>query len=197
MGNYTETEALFLGIFLLLVFLGFFAILMIALFVERRRPDVSPYSGLPLRQGGDLSFIAREKILKYLFNLKAYDNRMFDLTKAAVCRETGRVFPNAINFFSQIRVDWSFLIKRFPGHYVSWGSLSEDQKQEVLSHHGEVKGFQMEKSSPTASPRLIEPEFALLKPGPLYVDFEKKVLLGWKEVPDTEFEVLLVQKPIK
>ena len=186
-----------MGIALLLVFLGFFVVFMIALFIQRARPDVSPYSGLPLRAGGDLSYAAREMILRYLFKLKAYDNRMFDLSKAAVCRETGRVFPEAINIFSQIKVNWGFLTKRYPGLYVSWGSLSEEQKVEVLSHHAEVKGYQMEKSSPTSSPRLIEPEFALVKPGPLYVDFEKKVLLGWKEVPDTEFEVLIVQKPIK
>ncbi len=170
---------------------------MIALFVQRGRPDVSPYSGLPLRYGSDLSYAAKEKILKYLFDLKAYDNRMFDLNYAAVCRETGRVFPDALNLFSQIRVNNpGFLTKRYPGHYVSWGSLSEEQKREVLSHHAEVKGFQME-SSTEPSPRLIEPEFALLKPGPLYVDFDRKVLLGWKEVPNTEFEVLIVQKPIK
>lgn len=197
MGSYGETEVLFLGIALLLVFLGFFVVFLIALFIQRGRPDVSPYSGLPMRAGGDLSYAARERILRFLFDMKAYDNRMFDLSKAAVCRETGRVFPDAINFLSQIRVNWGFLTKRYPGSYVSWGSLSEEQKEEVLSHHGEVLGYQMKESSKVASPRLIEPEFALLKPGPLYVDFEKKVLLGWKEVPDTEFEVLIVQKPIK
>lgn len=186
-----------MGIALLLVFLGFFVVFVIALFFQRARPDVSPYSGLPLRNGSDLSYAAREKILRFLFDMKAYDNRMFDLSKAAVCRETGRVFPDAVNIFSNIKVNWGFLVKRYPGSYVSWGSLSEEQREEILSHHGEVKGFQMKESSKIASPRLIEPEFALLKPGPLYVDFEKKVLLGWKIVPDTEFEVLIVQKPIK
>jgi hypothetical protein len=28
------------------------------------------------------------------------------------------------------------------------------------------------------------------------VDLETKVLLGWKEVPDTHLEVLIVQKPL-
>jgi hypothetical protein len=45
-------------------------------------------------------------------------------------------------------------------------------------------------------PQEIDSFHALLKPGPLYVDRETKNLLGWKEVPGTEFEVLIVQTPI-
>jgi hypothetical protein len=197
LGEANQTQLLFLGVLILLLLLAFFVFFILAIFVQRARPNLSPYSGLPLRYGADLSYAAKEKILRALFDLKAYDNRIFDLNRAAVCRETGRIFPEALNLFSQIKVDWDFLKKRFPGDYVSWGSLSEEQKLEVLSHHGEVKGYQMERSSKEASPRLVEPEFAFLKPGPLYVDFEKKHLLGWKEVPQTEFEILIVQKPIK
>jgi hypothetical protein len=29
----------------------------------------------------------------------------------------------------------------------------------------------------------------------LYVDVETQILIGWKEVPGTEVEVLIVQKP--
>ena len=35
----------------------------------------------------------------------------------------------------------------------------------------------------------------MTRPGPLYVDIETKVLLGWKVVPGTDLEVLIVQKP--
>jgi hypothetical protein len=92
-------------------------------------------------------------------------------------------------------VDWNFLQKRYPGKYVSWGSLTEDQKKEVREQHVSLEGFQTEFSCPEPMPRAIEPKYAFIKPGPLYVDIDHKVLLGWKEVPGTEMEVLIVQKP--
>ena len=83
------------------------------------------------------------------------------------------------------------------GNYVSWGSLTKESQDAIRDAHASLDGFQTSESSPTPSPRAIEPEYVYTKPGPLYVDLETKVLLGWKVVPGTELEVLIVQKPIK
>jgi hypothetical protein len=137
------------------------------------------------------------KVLRYLYSLHEYDNRIFDIEKAAYCRETGRIFPRALNWFNAIQVDWSFLQKRYPGNYVSWGSLSEEQKSIIQNLHASLEGYQIQYSSPQPSPKKIDPKYAYTKPGPLYVDLETGILLGWKIVPDTDLEVLIVQKPLK
>lgn len=157
----------------------------------------SPYTGMPLRKASELTYYTKDKVLNYLYQLHQYDNRMFDIDRAALCRETGRIFPDAVTFLNRIQVNWNFLQKRYPGNYVSWGSLNADLKKEILNLHGSLEGFQTEFSSPDPSPRMIDPEIALKKPGPLYVDLETKVVIGWKSVPQTELEVLVVQKPKK
>ncbi|KAF3361434.1 Conserved membrane-associated protein [Chlamydiales bacterium STE3] len=157
----------------------------------------SPYTGLPLRKARELTFSTKDQILRYLYQLHDYDNRMFDIEKAALCRETGRLFPDAVKWNDKIKVDWSFIQKRYQGNFVSWGSLSEDSKKEIRAAHNNLNGFQTEYSSEQPAPRMIEADIALIKPGPLYVDIETKVLLGWKEIPHTELEVLIVQKPRK
>jgi len=96
-----------------------------------------------------------------------------------------------------VKVDWTFLQKRYPGIWVSWGSLNSDQQRAISDAHESLEGFQTEVSSPSPAPRAIEPEYAYTKPGPLYVDIQTKVLLGWKVVPGTELEVLIVQKPVR
>ncbi|QLH35517.1 MAG: hypothetical protein HWD61_04665 [Parachlamydiaceae bacterium] len=85
--------------------------------------------------------------------------------------------------------------KRYPGKYVSWGSLSDEQKEIIrLSHHS-LEGFQTEYSSSIPAPSQIEPMYANAVPGPLYVDLDTQILLGWKQVPLTDLEVLVVQNP--
>lgn len=160
-----------------------------------RKIDNSPYTGVPLRYGRDIGYSYSEKVLAFLFHMKQYDNRMFDLAKASFCRDTGRIFEASVTFLDSIRVDWNFLQKKAKGHYVSWGSLTDQQQQAIRKQHSTLKGFQTEHSSPTPSPRQVEAEFAFTKPGPLYVDVATGNLLGWKEVPDTPFEVLILQKP--
>jgi hypothetical protein len=117
------------------------------------------------------------------------------LKKASICRETGRVFPNSVTWYDKIDLDWTFLQKRYPGVYVSWGSLTDEQQEVIRNSHHSLEGFQIEFSSPYPSPKQIEAKYALARPGPLYVDIHTKVLLGWKSVPDTDLEVLIVQKP--
>jgi hypothetical protein len=66
----------------------------------------------------------------------------------------------------------------------------------VRNVHESLEGFQTEFSSSQPKPQNVEAKYAFAKPGPLYVDVETKVLLGWKCVPDTDFEVMIVQKPL-
>lgn len=190
----TMDIALF-GIFLLVTVLVLFALCIYGIWLTRQPDSLSPYSKLPMRRGSDLSYFAAEKTLRFLYNIHQYDNRIFSLKRSAVCRETGRIFPNAITWYDKIVLDWSFLQKRYPGVYVSWGSLTEEQQEIVRSVHDKLEGYQVEFSSPNPSPKAIEAKYALAKPGPLYVDLDTKVLLGWKSVPYTDLEVLIVQKP--
>lgn len=173
--------------------------LLVALFwigwrLTGRSHSVSPYTGVPLRRANEISYYSAERILRFLYEFQQYDNRIFKLSRASFCRETGRIFQDSVTWFDTINVDWTFLQKRFPGHYVSWGSLSKELQEAIRASHGSLEGFQTQQSSPSPSPRAIEPEYAYTKPGPLYVDPETKTLLGWKEIPGTEFEVLIVQK---
>lgn len=158
---------------------------------------MSPYSRLPMRRAGELSYDSKVKVLRFLYNMHQYDNRIFELEKAAICRETGRIFPNAVTWYGVIKLDWTFLQKRYPGSYVSWGSLTEEQQEIIRAAHDPLTGFQTEFSSPISQPKSIEAKYAFSKPGPLYVDIDTKVLVGWQCVPESDLEVLVVQKPVQ
>lgn len=183
--------ALLLLVFLLLG-LGLF---ILGWWIQNQRDSPSPYTGSPLKRGEYLSFFAKEQILKYLYDYYSYENPLFKLKNAALCRETGRIFPNALTWYNTLYVDWNFLNKRYKGQYVSWGSLTLEQQDALRKLHGAMKGYQTAFSSRNPSPRLLEPMYAYTKPGPLYVDVATSTLLGWKCVPGTDYEVLIVQKP--
>ena len=192
-GNTTQLLLLSFAIlasFLLLVGLAFFSHWWL-----RNDTCPSPYTKTPLRRASTLSYNSMVKVLRYLYNFQQYDNRIFLFGKSAFCRETGRIFQDCVTWYDTIRVDWTFLEKRHPGNWVSWGSLQEDQKAEIYYLHDSLEGFQVEFSSPNPAPRQIEPQYANAKPGPLYVDIDTKILLGWKMIPDSDLEVLIVQKP--
>lgn len=185
---------------LVLVFIGSLAFLGLLLWLgkeltDRREPVNSPYSTLPTRRAHELSYATIGKVYLFLRSLHQYDNRMFNIHRVAVCLETHRIFPDAINWYGKMHLDWNFLQKRYPGNWISWGSLSYPQQQAVRDAHHTLEGFQTEKSSPEPSPRKITREYAMTTPGPLYVDLGTMVLLGWKRVPGTDLEVLIVQKP--
>lgn len=182
---------------LLIVVLLLFILFCIGIWTYNSKPCLSPYSKLPLRRAEDLSLYTKEKVLRFVLKHLDYDNRIFEFKKSSFCRETGRIFQNSITWYDTIQVDWTFLEKRYPGTYVSWGSLSLDHQREIREQHGGLEGFQTDFSCPHPAPRAITPEYALIKPGPLYVDLGTKALIGWKCVPDTEMEVLIVQKPIR
>lgn len=196
-GVISEVDVALFAISILVVFLLIVGGFFFNEWRKRYQVALSPYSGLPLRKASDLPYGSAEKVLRYLYELHQYDNRIISLRKAALCRETGRIFPNCINSWGVIKVDWNFLQKRCPGNYVSWGSLTDSQQEAVRSLHDSLEGFQTNFSSPNPSPRAIDPEYAFAKPGPLYVEPTTKVLIGWQTVPGTIFEVLVVKHPKK
>lgn len=195
LADISDAGVIFFATGILVAFLLLFAAFCIGWRVSRWEACPSPYSKLPMRRATSLSYSTLEKVLRYLHDLKQYDNRMFDVRKASFCRETGRIFQDSINWYDIISVDWDFLQRRHPGKYVSWGSLTLEQQSDIRDRHDTLEGFQTKHSSKRSAPRDVEPEYAMEKPGPLYVDIYTATLLGWKEVPGTEMEVLIVQKP--
>lgn len=191
----TPSDIAWASFAILFVFSALVVAFFLSFWIQKNQVTLSPYTKKPLRFGSNIKADIAEKVLRYLFFMRQFDNRMFDVRKAALCRDTGRLFPHAVSYFETIFVDWTFLEKRYPGAYVSWGSLSDAQKEMIKNNHHTLEGYQTEYSSTKSAPRDIEPEFAYAIPGPLYVDLETKVLLGWKEVPETSLEVLVVQKP--
>lgn len=192
---YTYEDVAFFSFAILFVFVLLMATFLFGWWVSKRQVTLSPYSKRPLRKGSDLPYYGIESVLRYLYRLHEYDNRMFHLNRAAYCRETGRIFPNALTWYNTLNVDWNFLQRSYPGNWVSWGSLSDKQQEFVLKSHHQLEGYQMERSSRQPQPRLVEPEYAFSKPGPLYVDLDTSILLGWKCIPNTDYEVLIVTKP--
>lgn len=164
---------------------------------DKRQVTLSPYTDLPLRLAETIHLRGKIKVIRFMKKQTGYDNPPIDFNKASFCRETGRIFPSSVNWRKSIHLDWSFISKRYPGDYVSWGSLTKEQQDEILSLHGSLEGFQTAFSSPLPAPSQIEKKYAYKKPGPLYVDVKTKVVVGWKSVPESALEVLIVQKPMK
>lgn len=172
-----------------------FFLYFIGWWLTNRSGSVSPYTGEPMVLGEEFSFQAVQKIHLFMESVSSKENEIFAINKAAVCRQTGRVFPNCVGLFQIVKLKWNFLNKYYPGNYVSWGSLSSSQKDEIFACHDHLDGYQTEFSSSQKWPKDVESFYLKKVPGPLYVDLEKKVLLGWKCVPGTDLEVLLVQLP--
>lgn len=194
----TDVWAVLLPLLLIFAFILLIGVFWWGLKTSQRSKALSPYTGLPLRRASELPYYSAERVIRFMSQIKQYDNPVFRLSQAAFCRETGRIFPDCVTIWDSIDVDWNFLQKRYPGLYVSWGSLGKEQQEEIRHAHDHMlEGFQTAFSSPTPAPRGIEPEYAYTRPGPLYVDLETKVLLGWKQVPETFLEVLIVQKPVR
>lgn len=191
----TYQDAFFFSLAVLIVFFLLLIVFGFGVWISRQSNSLSPYSGTPLRLASDLDIETKEKIVRYLYKYHQYDNRIFEFSEASFCRETGRIFQDSVTWYGVAYVDWNFLRQRCPGNYVSWGSLTLSQQEAILNTHGTLEGYQIEFSSLNPSPRAAGKEYTMLKPGPLYVDVENQVLLGWKEVPGTDIEVLIVQKP--
>jgi hypothetical protein len=180
----------------LLVVVAMMGLLWFGWWVSHKKGSSSPYSKLPMTLGIDIAGSMRRHVEDFLLSHPQPDNPPIDFETAAICSETGRIFPNSAVRGNFVRLDWTFLQKRFPGRYVSWGSLSEVEQGTIRLCHEFLTGYQTENSCPVPMPQQIDSHTASIKPGPLYVDRHTKILLGWKEVPETNLEVLIVQKPI-
>lgn len=193
----TGQTAMLLLVMSIIIIIGIFITLVwFATFMGTKRGSTSPYTKQPLLLGVDIAVSLQRHIEGFLLSLPQPENDLFEFSKAAVCNQTGRIFPNCVTPGEVIHLKWNFLQKRYPGRYVSWGSLNETQKAIIRTCHQSMEGFQVDISSSRPLPQEIEPYYAMIKPGPLYVDMSTKILLGWQIVPGTDFEVLVVQKPI-
>lgn len=182
---------------LILTLLLMVGIVLVSKWLLKPKYPLCPYTGKPLRPLIDLPYGSLLKVQQFMTAVSSYDNRKFKLRNAAYSRDTGRIFQDCVTWTGRIKVGWNFLYKRHHGYYVSWGSLTSDQREEFHNEHGSLEGYQTDYSCPIPSPMKITPEYAHAKPGPLYVDLTTKVVLGWVCIPDTELEVLLVHKPRK
>lgn len=190
-----DTFLIVIGVFL--VFTGLLALFVFGWWFAKKERGLSPYTGQPLRFGTDLHWFSKERVLKFLFERSDYYNQLINFEKAAYCRETGRIFTHCVTWYGAIKVDWGFIQKRVQGNFVSWGSLEPDQQQIIREQHGSLENFQTEFSSTRPAPNQVEEPFIYRRPGPLYVDINTGILVGWQCVPETELEVLIVQRPLE
>ena len=172
-----------------------FSLLWIGWKEESIRGDRSPYSKSPMLLGMDIARTMANMVNAFLAEHPAEDNPKINFELASYCSETGRIFPNCVTSSERIHLSWDFLSARASGTFVSWGSLSEEERGVIKLLHDSLEGFQTEKSSKKLRPQDVEEEYVKLSPGPLYIDRRTRVLMGWKRVPGTRFEVLIVQRP--
>ena len=179
--------------------LGVLTILFFLLWVgwkkEGVRGNTCPYCKRPMRLGIDVAKSITGMVNAFLEEQPQPENPKIDFARAAFCPVSGRIFPECVSNTEQITLSWSFLKKRCEGAFVSWGSLSEEEKGILKLLHGSLEGFQIEQSSSRLRPEEVEEDLLALSPGPLYIDRKAKVVMGWKKVPGTYFEVLVVQQP--
>jgi hypothetical protein len=162
---------------------------------EKVRGSVCPYCRETMSLGIDVARSISCMVDAFMQEQPQPDNPKIDFMTAAYCPTSGRIFPNCVGPHEQILLSWDFLNKRYKGTYVSWGSLSEEERGVLKLLHGSLEGYQTETSSKRLRPEDVEEEFTSLAPGPLYVDRKERVVIGWKKVPGTHFEVLIVQRP--
>lgn len=196
MGDFETQAFLVFG----LIVGGLLAILLLFLFLGWKREVLHgtrcPYTNAVMQFGIDIAKSLQVHINAFVHEFSEEDNPEIDFSKAALSPLTGRIFSDCVAHGNKIELDWSFLQKRFPGSFLSWGALSEEEKGIFRLLHPSLEGFQTEQSSSMPKPERVEREYALLSPGPLYVDRATKIVVGWKRVPGTSFEVLIVQRPV-
>lgn len=164
-----------------------------------RQGSHSPYGGGYLRKGSELDYRAVERVQRFLLDQDPMPNPPFDFNQASVCVRTGRIFPDTVNRMGVIRLPRRFFELRAKdwvhGRLISWGSLDEGQRSILGRLHSSLEGFQTEASSRRPNPEDTERRFWEKKPGPLYVNLSTAVLVGWKCVPGTDLELLVIQRP--
>ena len=189
-------RAIMLIVFSLIAIFGLFCFLLwFSWKKEKVRGSTCPYCRVPMSLGIDVARSMTNMVDVFMEDQPQPENPKIDFATAAYCPTTGRIFPNCVGQGEQVTLDWDFLSKRHKGTYVSWGALAEEEQGILKLLHGSLEGFQTEKSSTRLRPEDVEEEFSSIAPGPLYVDRKEKVVIGWKKVPGTHFESLVVQRP--
>ena len=189
-----QTILLIIGT-LMVIFATLFAVIWIGWKKEGKRGSGCPYCGKSMRLGADVAFSIRGMVKAFMEEQQGSENETIDFAQAAYCPVTGMIFPNCLAPGEQVNLSWDFIKARCPGTYVSWGSLSAEEQGVLKLLHDPLEGFQMDKSSAHSRPEDVEEDLAMAAPGPLYVDRKEKVLVGWKNVPGTYFQILVVQRP--
>ena len=77
-------DVVFFSFLVLLVVLLLFVAFCVGVWLNRRQVCISPYSKLPLRRGSDLSYYSMESVLRYLYQLHQYDNRIYAYTSQPI-----------------------------------------------------------------------------------------------------------------
>jgi hypothetical protein len=170
---------------LLLVLAALFigALMGLGWWLVNRSGSRSPYTGSVIGKGTDILFPAVRRIHDFLEKKNSVDNLPFSLEKAAVCRQTGRIFPDSINTFGVVRIGRKYVSGYRSGDYRRWADLTAGEREHFLRAHGQLEGYQTVADDPIA------------RPGPLYIDIKCGTAVGWQCVPGTDLEVLIVQKP--
>ncbi len=188
--HFLVVAGILIALFLFLIF-----IFWIVWKREGIRGDRCPYCKRPLRLGADVALSLAGIVNAFLQEEPQPENPPIDFLLASYCPQTGRIFPNTVTGKEHVILSWDFLKRCWLGTFISWGVLSEEERGVLRLLHGSLDGFQTEHSSNHVVPESVEEEFSSLAPGPLYVDQKTKVVIGWKKVPGTYFEVLVVQQP--
>lgn len=136
----------------------------------------SPFTGSPLRLGKELTFEAAEKIARFLLEHSSKDNPTFDINKAAICPDTGRIFPNCVGPLEVPKVPKNYFSLVASGNFTPFYTLSSEAQERILS------------KIPLSLDKL---------PKTLYIDLNSLTLVGWKGVPGTSLEVLIQTRPQK
>jgi hypothetical protein len=131
-------------------------------------------TGGELAPGDLIAFHSVQRVHDFMLSKPQPENTPFKPKDAAVCRETGRVFPNARDGFGVIRVKSSYPNRRWKGSWVLWKELSRAERSRVEGKHGDLSAYESEG---------------------LYADPFDALIMGWQKVPGTELQVLIVEKP--
>lgn len=135
----------------------------------------SPFTGANLKLGSELTFDAANKVSRYMLDHSSDQNPGFDITRAAICPDTGRIFPNAIGELEIPKVSKNYLVHLAKGEWTPVSSLSDKGKERLINHVEDFSSYAQDS---------------------LYIDLNTATLIGWKRVPGTSLQ-LLIKTPIQ
>ena len=161
---------------------------LIALFwfgwrMTQRSHSVSPYTGIPLRRTTEISYYSAERILKYLYDLHQYDNRIFKSNRLLFAGKRGGFFKIASpGMMSSASIGIS--CRNGIPATMSPGEAYQETQDAIREAHASIWMDFRQRNPPPLLSAHDRTGICLYKTGPLYVDPETKVLLGWKKSPE-------------